>query len=333
MRAARFEGDGRIDVEPSPDPEPGPDDVVIQVHSCALCGSERGAYLGGSKVTPGHEISGTIESVGEDVVDLRPGTRGVIYLVDFCGRCYACRFGATNMCLRKRHMYGFTAPGGYAERVVVRSRCFLPIDDCVALDVATALLDLLGTTHHAFKRAGHPSPATVGVIGCGPIGLGAIAVARARGIDEIYAVDVSDYRLRLAETLGARPVDGAAEDPVASVLARQPDGCDVVIEAAGLSTTQRQAIDITAPGGRAVLIAHNRRPTEVWTLDDLIVRERSLVGSEYFPIGEFGDVQSLLTSNKVDPAPLLTHRFSLDEIDDAFQCFFSGQSGKVLVQP
>jgi propanol-preferring alcohol dehydrogenase len=200
----------------------------------------------------------------------------------------------------------------------------LPIDDSVALDVATALLDLLGTTHHAFKRAGHPSPATVGVIGCGPIGLGAIAVARARGIDEIYAVDVSDYRLRLAETLGARPVDGAAEDPVESVLARQPDGCDVVIEAAGLSTTQREAI---------VLVAHNRQPTEVWTLDDLIVRERSLVGSEYFPIGEFGDVQSLLTSNKVDPAPLLTHRFSLEEIDDAFQCFFSGQSGKVLVQP
>jgi threonine 3-dehydrogenase len=142
-----------------------------------------------------------------------------------------------------------------------------------------------------------------------------------------------DYRLRLAETLGARPVNGAAEDPLASVLARQPDGCDIVIEAAGLSTTKRQAIAITAPGGRTLLIAHNRQSTEVRTLDDLIVRERSLVGSEYFPIGDFKDVQSLITSNQLDPAPLLTHRFSLEEIDDAFECFFSGESGKVLVQP
>jgi threonine 3-dehydrogenase len=333
MRAARFWGDGRISLERRPIPRPGQDEVVVKVHSCALCGTDRGAYLRGSQVTPGHEVSGTIEAAGERLDGLAPGMRGVMYLVDFCGRCFACRSGATNMCSQKRHMYGFTAPGGYADYVVVRSRCFLPVDDAVPLDVATALLDLLGTTHHAFERAAHPSPATVGVLGCGPIGLGAIAVARARGIDEIYAVDVSDYRLRLAETLGARPVDGAAEDAVASVLARQPDGCDIVIEAAGVNTTQRQAIAITAPGGRAVLVAHNRQSTEIWTLDDLIVRERSLVGSEYFPIGEFGDVQSLITTNKVDPAPLLTHRFSLEEIDDAFECFFSGESGKVLVQP
>lgn len=333
MRAARFWGDGRISLEQRPVPRPAPDEVVVAVHSCALCGTDRGAYLRGTEVTPGHEVSGTIEAAGERVTDLAPGMRGVIYLVDFCERCYACRSGATNVCLQKRHTYGFTAPGGYAEYVVVRSRCFLPIDDAVSLDVATATLDLLGTTHHAFERAAHPSPATVGVIGCGPIGLGAIAVARARGIDEIYAVDVSGYRLRLAETLGARAVHGAAEDPLAYILAQQSDGCDIVIEAAGLSTTQRQAIAITAPGGRAVMVAHNRHSTEVKTLDDLIVRERSLVGSEYFPIGEFRDVQSLITSNTVDPTPLLTHRFSLEEIDDAFKCFFSGESGKVLVQP
>lgn len=104
MRAARFLGDGRIEVRHVAVPEPGPNDVLVKVHSCALSGTDRQAYIEGSETTPGHEISGTVVSAGAEVDDVVAGQRGVVYLVDFCGACYCCRAGSTNMCLDKRRI-------------------------------------------------------------------------------------------------------------------------------------------------------------------------------------------------------------------------------------
>lgn len=332
MRAARFLGEGRIELDERPAPRPARDEVRVRVHSCALCGSDRGQYRGGSAATPGHEISGTIVEVGAAVDGLSPGDAGVVYLVDFCGSCSACRVGSTNVCLARRRMYGFTADGGFAEELVVRAQCFLTVGE-LPLDGATALLDLFGTTLHALRRAALRPPESVAVLGCGPIGLGAVAVARALGAAEVYAVDVVAYRLALAARLGATPVSGRDGDAVAGVLACAPDGCDVVLEAAGLAATQRQAIELTAPGGRAVVLAHSQQPLELRPSADLIERERSLVGCEYFPLAAFEETHALVAAGRLDPAPLLTHRFPLERIGDAYELFLAGETGKVLVHP
>ncbi|MDQ3661337.1 MAG: alcohol dehydrogenase catalytic domain-containing protein [Actinomycetota bacterium] len=160
MRAARFRGNGRIELVEVDVPEPGPGEVLLRVHSCALCGSDRDGYLNGSAVTPGHEVSGVIDAAG-DQVTLRPGTPGVVYLVGYCGRCYCCRANLTNMCLAKQQMYGFSDEGGFSDRIVVRADCFLEVAETIALDHATALLDLYGTTNHAFRRAGGVSSKSV----------------------------------------------------------------------------------------------------------------------------------------------------------------------------
>ena len=333
MKAARFFGGGRIDLHEVPIPEPGPDEVLVEVHSCALCGTDRGAYRDGSAVTPGHEVAGTVLEVGKEVTGLDEGVRGVVYLVDFCGDCSACGAGSTNMCLKRRKMYGFTADGGFAEFEVVRSRCFLPLPGDVPLDLATTLLDFYGTSLHAFRRAGHPPPDVAGVIGCGPIGLGAIAVAKALGARLVFGIDVAPYRLELAGALGAVPVDARPGDATSRVLDHSPGGCDVVIEAAGITATQRQAIELAAPAGRVVFVARNREPLEVHTLTDLITRERTLLGSEYFPIGAFSEAYSLVASGVLDAASAVSHRFPLDRIGDAFEAFWSGATAKVLVQP
>lgn len=331
MRAARFIGGGRIELEERPVPEAGPEELLIEVHACAVCGTDRGPYRDGSEVTPGHEIAGTIVAAGVAAGGFATGTRGVVYLVDFCGTCFACRSGCVNMCTSKRRMYGFTADGGYADYVKVDARCFLPVADDVTLDAATTLLDLFGTTAHALDRARLEAGETVGVVGCGPVGLGAVAVARALGAARVVAVDVSGYRLSLAERLGAEVVDASRTDTVTAVRSLCEEGCHVVIEAAGLSATQSTAVRIAAPAGRIVFVAHNRRALELDTLRELIQLERTLMGSEYFPIGRFHETEALVRSGRVDPDALVTHRFSLDDVEQAFETFLSGNSGKVLV--
>ena len=183
--------------------------MLIRVEACALCGSDRHALESGAPVTPGHETAGEVVETGPGVDAPRPGTRGIVYLVDFCGACAACRRGWTNVCLDRRRMYGFDASGGFADYQVVRAGCFVPVDPRVRPGQATALLDLLGTAGHALRRAGPPPPRRVLVLGCGPIGLGALAMSAALGIAERYGVDLAGHRLELVERLGAVPVDAA----------------------------------------------------------------------------------------------------------------------------
>jgi threonine 3-dehydrogenase len=331
MLAARFAGAGRVRLERVPVPVPGEQEILVQVHSCALCGSDRSGWTEGSTVTPGHEISGTVISTGARLAGPEPGTNGVIFLVDGCEKCASCLAGSPNRCLRKRAMYGFTAPGGLAEFVVVRSSCFLPVDKEIPLDRATALLDLFGTSSHAFRVANRPQMRSVLVIGCGPIGLGAVAVARALGARVVVASDVVPARLDLARRVGAIPVPAPVAEEATRDLA--PGGFDVVIEAAGLASTQRRAIELTAAGGVAVFIAHSETPVEVRASTDLIAREVTLMGSEYFRPDEFPENHERVRSGVLDPGPMITQAFELERAGEACDLFFSGASGKVLVQP
>jgi threonine dehydrogenase-like Zn-dependent dehydrogenase len=284
-------------------------------------------------MVPGHEIAGTVAACG-DGDNLPPeGTVGVVYLVEFCGACSACRVGSTNMCLNRTGMYGLTKAGGFAEYVAVRGDCFLPVDPSLSFPHSTTLLDLFGTTRHALLRSGPTIPLSLAVLGCGPIGLGAIAVAGAAGVEHIYAADVSPVRLGLAAGLGAVTVDAAETDTVEQIRALEPDGCGVVVDAAGLSLTQRQAIEVAAAGGRVMIVAHSGDTLELRTSDDLIRREISLIGSEYFPIGEFADTHAMLTAGRLDPTPILTHDFALDDLQQACERFFAGATGKVVVHP
>ena len=365
MLAARFLGGGRVAVEERPVPEPRPGEVLVRVGACALCGSDRAAFRDGSPVTPGHETAGEVAAVGQGVTGVGVGARGVVYLVDYCGSCAACRHGWTNVCLARRRMYGFDAPGGLAEYQAVAAHCFLPVDPRLPADLATTLLDLFGTTAHALRRVGlavaggvrgtpegcpggsggvRGTPgcpaesggalvASLAVLGCGPVGLGALAVAGALGVPERYGVDLVDRRLAMAERLGAVPVDAGAGDPVAAVRARRPDGCDVVVEAAGRATTQRQAIELAGPGGRVAIVAHSAEPLELRTSADLIRREVSLVGAEYFPVAELAANAELVAAGRLDPTPLVTDRFPLVEVEQAYHAFWSGRTGKVVVTP
>jgi threonine 3-dehydrogenase len=333
MRAARFLGNRDVVVEPVDVPEVRSGEVLLRVDSCALCGTDRRAWIEGSDVIPGHETSGTVVDVGDAVRGVAYGDRGVVYLVAACGECASCRRESPNACLRKEATYGLSAPGGFAEYLAVRAECFFPIADEISLDAATALLDVFGTTSHAFARAGRPDARSAAIIGCGPIGLGAIAVARWLGIPIVLGVDVSARRLALAARLGAAVVDATACDVVPEGLNEARDGFDVVIEAAGHASTQRTAIEICAPQGVVVVVAHSDEGLELQTSADLISVERTILGSEYFTPSDFPRIHDAVLSGRLDPAPILTDRYPLERIGEACDAFFGGAAGKVLVRP
>ena len=333
MRRAVFRGSGRITVEEAPTPEPGGGEVLVRVHACALCGSDRRSWERGNRVTPGHEIAGTVVAAGSGT-RTATGARGAVFLVAYCGACAMCRAGSRGACLARQGMIGFDRDGGYAEYVTVPERCFLPVDGSLGLDRAAMLLDATGTSMHALRRAGavEAPPRSALVMGAGPVGLGCILALRAIGRREVVAVDVAPFRLALAERLGALPVAGG--DGVVERLGElMPDGPSLVIEASGNPTAQRQALDLLAPGGRLVVVGHSPAALELWASRDLIQQEKTILGSEYFDPGEFGPNQRLVLDGRLDPAELITHRLPLSAIEEAYRLFWSGETGKVLVYP
>lgn len=334
MRRAVFHGEGRITVEDAPMPEPGSGELLVRVYACALCGSDRGLWQDGNKTTPGHETAGIVVAVGPGAAT-PAGTFGAVFLVAYCGRCALCLAGSRGACLTKEAMLGFNRDGGFAEYVTVPERCFLPLNPGLHPDNAVMLLDVVGTAMHAWRRSGYADdpPAAALVVGAGPIGLGCVLTLRAVDVPEVVAVDVAPYRLELAGRLGATVVEGG-EGAVDRVRTLLPDGgAPLVIEASGHPLAQRQALDLLAPGGKLVLVGHSRRPLEVWGSRDLIAPEKTMLGSEYFDNREFEANQALILNGTLDPTRTITHRFPLDEIEEAYRQFWGGETGKVLIYP
>jgi propanol-preferring alcohol dehydrogenase len=231
-------------------------------------------------------------------------------------------------------MLGFDRDGGFAEYVTVPERCFLPVDGRLDADTAAMLLDVTGTPMHALRRAGARSapPRVALVMGAGPVGLGCIMALRAVGVALVLAVDVVPFRLDFAARLGATPIQGGETAP-AAVRNVLPEGPPLVIEASGHPLAQRQALDMLAAGGTLVLVGHSRVPLEVWGSRDLIQQEKTILGSEYFDTREFAVNQRMVLEGKLTPKEVVTHRLPLDAIEEAYQLFWRGETGKVLIYP
>ena len=153
-----FPGAGRIDFADRSYPDPGPGQLLLGVQANALCGTDRDQYFGGSSVVPGHEAAGTVVAAGEGT-SVPVGSRGAVFLMDFCGECRSCRLGATNQCLAKRADMGFTHDGGYGPYELVHETNFFPVTDDIEI----------GQRDHVARRHGHQRPrARPG--GAGPAG-------------------------------------------------------------------------------------------------------------------------------------------------------------------
>lgn len=335
LRVPRFVGGGRIEWEERAEPRPGPGQLLLRVRANALCGSERGQFLGGSAVVPGHEAAGVVAEAGPGTATA-VGTPGVVYLMEYCGDCRSCRRGHTNQCLAKRGDYGFNRDGGYAPYEVVDERVFFPVPPDLPLVQATLLLDVMGTSGHALARGRRVREdiESVLVTGAGPVGLGLVAMSRLLLGPEVpvYVSDVLPSRLALAAGLGAIPIV-VAERPLAEGLAAA--GCrevDLALDASGTSAARQAALAALGRRGVLICVGHGQG-LAVDVSRDLIGPERGVLGSEYFAFGELRENLPRLLAHP-ELAGIITHRFAPADLEAAFRAFLAGETGKaVVVQP
>ncbi len=245
------------------DPKPADGEVLLDVRHIGLCGSDLATFTGLNPLVsfpriPGHEIGAVIADVGRDVPpDYAPGRRVIVLPYTACGMCSSCRKGKTNACRFNRTL-GVQQNGGLCERIV------LPYQKVILNDTLAprhlALVEPLSVGFHATARGKVTAGERVVVLGCGMIGMGAIAGAAARGA-EVIAVDFGP-KAAFAKAYGAHHALNAADPDLNAQIdaLTQGDGADVVIEAVGLPETFTRAIDLACFGGRVVYIGYSKAP-------------------------------------------------------------------------
>ncbi len=334
MTVPNFEGGGIISFHEKEVPVPGPGQLLLQVGANALCGSERGQFYAGSDVTPGHEGAGIVAAAGPET-NTPVGTTGAVFLMDFCGECRSCALGFTNQCLAKRADYGFNSDGGFGAYELVNENVFFAVDSDMSPTEATLLLDIMGTNGHGLRRASkmRADIESAVVAGAGPIGLGMLAMLKVMlGFElPVVVTDVLPYRLALAERLGGLPVDVAETSLAAGLKRHGLAEVDAGFDASGKGIARRAALDALSQRGVLVCIGHGQG-LELEISPDLIGPERAVIGSEYFCYDELPANLEYLRAHKDYLTQIITHRLPVSEIQRAFELFFAGATGKVVIE-
>ena len=332
MIAAVLDGPRELTLQSRPGLTPGPGEAVIQVKAAGLCGTDYRIWSGDRVVSyprvMGHEFVCTVLAVGPGVEGLPIGERVAVEPNYSCGDCPLCREGNRNLCL-SRTAVGIDVDGGFAEHARVPARCCWVAPPGI-LDESLMVTEPLAVVVRAVGRGQPEEGETAAVLGVGSLGLLAIQVLKARGA-RVLAVARSDRRLALARALGADAVTTA--EPGADVSAARAfsgrEGVDLVIETAGTAPAVAQAVQLCRPGGRIVLTGLPHEPTSLdffW----VVRRELRILGSMIYQ-NEFHEAMRLLATGAVRVDRLLTHRFPLEAIEDAFQAHRSPDSIKVAL--
>ncbi len=327
-------------------PSPREDEVLVRVHGASICGTDLHIYewnewadkrIPHLPMTFGHEVAGTVEAVGEEVHHLKPGEFVAAETHIACGHCSTCQTGRAHICENLR-ILGVDTEGAFAEYVVLPAQNAWVVGEGIEPDVASIMEPFGNAVHAAFGTGGGEDIATnaVAVIGCGPIGLFAVGIARSLGAWKVVAVEPNDYRRELAATMGADVLlDPARMDPVDAVLGlTKGSGAEVVLEMSGNARAIDQGTRMLARGGRMSLLGLPDSAVTLDLNDQVIFKEarlQGITGREMFRTWQ--QTTTLLSTGRVDVGPVITHRFPLDDFEEAFATTASARSGKVILLP
>jgi threonine dehydrogenase-like Zn-dependent dehydrogenase len=345
-----------LEVRDWPDPQPGPQDVLLEVQACGVCGSDMHFYetdedsyvlypgLTKFPTILGHEFSGKVVDTGKEVIDLRVGDMVTVEEMIWCGRCIPCRNGYPNHCANLEEI-GFTIPGAYANYIAVDAKFCWKIDAITerfgdeekAYEVG-ALTEPTSVSYNAmFERAGGFRPGHyVSVFGAGPIGLAAIGLAKAAGAGTIAAFELSLQRRELARQVGADYVYDPREVSAGEVLMELSGGAgfDFHVEAAGApQLTIPEMEKALAINGKMVQIGRAAQRVPMY-LEAFQVRRFQAFGAQGHSGHEtFPNVIRLVAAGRLDLSPIITARYGLDEAIDAIAKSTKRTDGKIMVKP
>ena len=338
MKAAMFYGAGQpFKVEEIPTPTPGPGEVLVKIAACGVCHTDlhyTDHNVPTFKKPPlilGHEPSGTVAAVGNNVKNWKEGDHVLLPAVYGCGVCEACRRGRENIC-DNMVMFGNNIDGAYAEYIVVSQYTLFALPDELPLVESSIIADAITTPYHAVVNRGCVKPGdSVIVFGCGGIGLNVIQTAVAVGAS-VIAVDIAPEKLAWAEKMGAIATINPKEVERVDKEARKltSGGVDVAFEVIDLPETQSVAIACTRNGGRLVLVGYSAR---LMTLNSgrTMYREMEIVGSLGCPAAEYPKVIELARLGKLKVKELVTAHFPLEQINDAFDALRRGEGIRSVV--
>lgn len=318
-------------------PKPGPRDVLIRVQRAAICGTDLHIYNWDSwaqKTIPvpmivGHEYCGIVEAVGEEVTLVKVGQRvsGEGHLV--CGHCRNCRGGREHLCINTVGV-GVNRQGAFADLLIIPEHNVFAVPEDIPDDVV-AILDPLGNAVHtalSYDLVGED----VLITGAGPIGLMAAAVCRHVGARHVVVTDLSDDRLRLAESMGATRGVRADKEPLKDVMRElgMTEGFDVGLEMSGAAPAMTDMINAMNHGGKIALLGLFSKPVEIDMTAAIFkgLQFKGVYGREMFET--WYKMVSMLQTG-LDVTPVITHRLPFEKFEDGFAALNSGRACKVVL--
>ncbi len=341
---AKLQAAPGMELVQSPVPAPGPRDVLIKVKATSICGTDVHIYKwdrwSQGRIKPplivGHEFTGEIVAVGEQVRPNEPGVGDFVSAESHivCGVCQQCRLGLAHICPNTR-IIGVDIDGCYAEYVAipVENAWKNPADMPVAV---ASLQENFGNAVHTVATTDVRGK-TVLITGCGPAGLMSIPVARAFGAEIIIVSDLSPYRLELARKVGADLAVNPAEE---DLFQRAQDavrgkGFDVLLEMSGAPQALVQGLRLLKPGGAASLLGLAPGTLTDFDLNNLVIMKGvTMYGVAGRRMWEtWYQMRALLASGAVDLRPIITHEFPLNRWQEAMEIMASGNSGKIVMYP
>ena len=342
MKAWVLDGPHQLRLTEKPVPEPGPAEVLVRVDAAAICGSDievvaigvpawvQGGLPFNKNWTPGHEYMGTIAKLGPGVDEYAVGDRVAVEVHAGCGRCERCRAGMYTACLNYGMNYGehdkghrangFTTEGGFAEYAINHVNTLVHVPDEMSDEEATLIVTAGSAMYGIDTLGGLIAGESMVVVGAGPIGLMAVALAKALGADPVILTETRDARLKIGARLGADYlVNVTGEDPVAAVMRiTAGKGVHYLFETSGHPAVMNQAIDMMTRGGRICLAA--------FPLEPALVNVAKIVRDNLFIYSIRGEGRSathraaaLLRQKRFSAKLLHTHTFPMAELPTALR--------------
>jgi len=341
MRAWVLGGPDELTLQSKPVPAPGKSEALVRIDAVAICATDleiltygTPALIEGGKpfnkgFTPGHEYMGTIAALGPGVDEFSIGDRVTVEIHAGCGQCKRCRMGMYTSCHNYGLNYGehnkghrangFTTDGGFAEYAVNNINTMIKVPDDMPDEVATLVVTAGTSMYGLTELGGLVAGESVVVIGPGPIGLLAVAVAKALGASPVILVGTRENRNEIGRKLGADvTIDARSEDVVARVTELTGKGADYVVDCAGTETTVNQAVHMTNRGGRICLAAFPKKAV-TFDLGALAVNNIYLYGIRGEGRSATHRAMAFMAEKRFDAGLIHTHTFPMDELPEALR--------------
>jgi L-iditol 2-dehydrogenase len=343
MKALLLKEYKQLEVTRVPNPEIEPEEVLVRVEACGICGSDVHGYDGhtGRRIPPlimGHEASGVVAEVGASVKEFRPGDRVTFDSTVYCGKCFYCRLGNVNLC-DNRNVLGvscgdYRRHGAFAEFVAVPQHIVYSLPDDLSFEEA-AMIEAVSIAFHATNRTPMKLGDSVVVVGAGMIGQLVIQTVRQAGCGQLIAIDLDDRKLQMARDLGADEGINANSPDVQARLFELTHGrgSDLAFEVVGASASFNTALASLRKGGALTLVG-NSSPKVEMPLQQIVTREITLIGV-CASSGEYPACIDLMARRKIDVRAFISAFAPLEDGPMWFDRLYRQEPGlmKVILKP